>query len=925
MIRRTDAELCQLRVRHARRILASSIVKPIARARGYRSIETRAELKRLGFTDAQCQVPALLLPVWGVNREIVNYQIRPDQPRIKDGKSLKYELPAKSQMALDIHPYIHQYLGNPAVPLWITEGIFKADAAISHTLCCIAVLGVWNWRGTNEFGGKTALADWETIALNGRQVFIAFDSDVMLKPHVHAALARLGPFLTSRGANVHYVYLPSGAGGAKVGLDDYFAAGHTVVDLLALATTELHRPLHEDADSNLPYLTTEAGMIWRKPTQDGALDVLLANFSASIIKDIVEDDGAEERRRFVIAATVRRRVQQIEIPAQQFAGMSWVGEQLGAAAVLEPGLGTKERVRHAIQTLSGEISEHRVYAHTGWRRINGLWVFLHGHGAIGPEGSIRDVEVGLRGPLSRLALPDPSEGHARLDALSAVLQLLELLPPEIAYPLLGATWLAPLRALLGHDAPDFVAWLHGPSGSFKSELLALAQGFYGDFSRSTLPVNFSATANALERFLFEAKDALLAVDDFHPAGDLREQQAMNQVANRILRGAGNLAGRARMRADTTLRPALDPRCLAIASGERLPEGHSSIARMMPIAVPPGAIDKASLTQAQDNRHHYPFALASYLQSLAQRFDMLQAMLPQQFRALRAELQVTGSHRREPGQLAHLMLGLETFLGFAADCGAMTESDVDAHLRQAQESLLGHAREHTLAQTEEAPAQLFLRYLTDGFAGKRIYLEDKQGETPIDAEVWGWERSAQGDSFGMPQEGWRHGSAAQLVGVLDDDWLLLYPEQVYQFVVGAARAAGRTFPVDQNSLMRRLDEAGLIATEFEGSERRRKVNVWIGGATKRVLKLRRSAVIPASSSVENREDREGREERDDLAQSCGALEPSPSQSSGNGPEPGKVLPADNAATTPVLPGLPGLPGFHHEEDSVEREEMVEWRE
>jgi hypothetical protein len=59
----------------------------------------------------------------------------------------------------------------------------------------VGLLGVWNWRGTNEHGGKVALPEWDLIALNGRQVYIVFDSDVMLKPQVHAALERLKNFL----------------------------------------------------------------------------------------------------------------------------------------------------------------------------------------------------------------------------------------------------------------------------------------------------------------------------------------------------------------------------------------------------------------------------------------------------------------------------------------------------------------------------------------------------------------------------------------------------------------------------------------------------------------------------------------------------------------------------------------------------------
>jgi len=139
---------------HARRISDSAISEHVGHARCYRSIETKAELKRLGFTDAQCRVPALLLPIYGVTGQIVNYQIRPDEPRITNGKPLKYEFPARSRMALDAHPLIHAQLSDPSIPLWLTEGIVKADAAISVGLCCIALLGVWNWRGTNEHGGK---------------------------------------------------------------------------------------------------------------------------------------------------------------------------------------------------------------------------------------------------------------------------------------------------------------------------------------------------------------------------------------------------------------------------------------------------------------------------------------------------------------------------------------------------------------------------------------------------------------------------------------------------------------------------------------------------------------------------------------------------------------------------------------------------
>ena len=74
----------------------------------------------------------------------------------------------------------------------------KGDALANRGLCAVALLGVWNWRGSNDRGGKVALPEWEYVALNGREVYVVFDSDVMLKPGVHAAMVRLKAFLEAR-------------------------------------------------------------------------------------------------------------------------------------------------------------------------------------------------------------------------------------------------------------------------------------------------------------------------------------------------------------------------------------------------------------------------------------------------------------------------------------------------------------------------------------------------------------------------------------------------------------------------------------------------------------------------------------------------------------------------------------------------------
>jgi Domain of unknown function (DUF3854) len=209
---------------HQAMLRDSAVSADVARARGYVSVDSKAQLKRHsdGF-NGKHPVPGLLIPLRRVDGSVWGYQYRPDAPRILDGKPRKYETPYQQAGGIDVPPAIKDKLGDPSVPLFVTEGSKKADSAVSAGLACVSVLGVWNWRGSNAVGGKVALPDWHDIALNGRRVVLAFDSDVVRKRAVAKALAELAAYLKSKGAAVSYLHLPD-ADDAKCGLDDYIAA-----------------------------------------------------------------------------------------------------------------------------------------------------------------------------------------------------------------------------------------------------------------------------------------------------------------------------------------------------------------------------------------------------------------------------------------------------------------------------------------------------------------------------------------------------------------------------------------------------------------------------------------------------------------------------------------------------------------------------
>ncbi|MCL4872011.1 MAG: toprim domain-containing protein [Anaerolineae bacterium] len=227
----------------------SGITDEMIRARGYRSIKNDDELRGLGFAPGQCRVPGLLLPLYTTDGQNGLYVYRPDKPRVvedrrksklPDGtypqKVIKYEQPKGTAVRVDCPPICQPMLADPTIPLFLTEGQKKADALASRGACAIALTGVWNFKGKNDWGGTTLLADFDYIAFDGREVYIVYDSDVMSKTAVRQALARLTEHLQRKKATVAQVYLTAVAG-RKVGVDDWFVAypDKTIDDLKALA------------------------------------------------------------------------------------------------------------------------------------------------------------------------------------------------------------------------------------------------------------------------------------------------------------------------------------------------------------------------------------------------------------------------------------------------------------------------------------------------------------------------------------------------------------------------------------------------------------------------------------------------------------------------------------------------------------------
>lgn len=291
----------------------SGISMEVILERGYRSLLGRSELKKLGFSTAQQRVPGILIPLWGVNGKLVGHQYRPDNPRLDQrGRSVKYESPRGATNHLDCPRRSQGKLGDPAFPLWVTEGSKKSDALASRGACAISVTGVWGFKGKNALGGTTFLADWDYIALNGRTVYLAFDSDIITKEPVKKALSRLIEHLSRRGAKVLVVHLPQ-EGSGKVGIDDYLLK-HSL----------------EEAEK----LAEEAGSTEAKTIEHAVLGFMLSD--GTVGEMIVSEN---DERAFIVASSGSvRRMERYEAGKVAYvpSGDPLVGQVVHFAATAAP-------------------------------------------------------------------------------------------------------------------------------------------------------------------------------------------------------------------------------------------------------------------------------------------------------------------------------------------------------------------------------------------------------------------------------------------------------------------------------------------------------------------------------------------------------------------------------------------------------------
>jgi hypothetical protein len=858
-----DAAPGRLLPNHRAELEASGLTPETVAANGIYSESDPTAVARLlnwGTGRTKALGPVLVYPHFDRDgRPLDHATIKPDRPRDRKDKpgKVKYENPYRQPNRLYIPAAARAALADPAADLVLTEGYKKALAATQHGFPCVSLPGVWCWcapRGTKN-GKKVGKLDLNDdlvgISWKGRRVYIAFDSDAADNPDVGTAARALADALRRRGADVRVVRLPTEPDGAKNGLDDLLArhGPDALSRLLAEAVPTAEQkpsPVDPGQFTDSGYAVIRGGTyhcVLARDKETGELVVerqtKLANFTARIVGETVTDDGAEQTREFAVTAEhTGKPARTVGVPVERFGSLDWVVERFGPRYVIQAGSGRRDHLRCAVQEMSGDdIPSTTVYSHTGWREVGGVWCYLHGAGAVVPAVPVSStVQVRLDGAAAGFVLPRPPAGEALRDAVRVSLGVLDrLVPDRIAFPLLASVY----RAGLG--SPDYALWLSGPTGVQKSELAALAQQHYGaSMTRDRLPGNWSSTDNALEGLAFTVKDALLVVDDFAPPASRVDADRQHRVADRLIRGQGNHAGRQRMRADGTLRPPKPPRGLILATGEDVPRGHSITARLCVLAVGRGDVDLARLSACQKDAAAglYAAATAGFVAWLAPQYITVRAGLDAARVELRDRFVGTYPHARTPDVVANLLLGLRYLLRFAEAVGAVGRRERETLWERGEAAFRLVAEQQGEHQRAADPVARFPEMLAAVLSSGRGHVAGTDGREPAvppSPEAWGWEgrehRTGEGVTITY------HGRGRKLGWVGDE--LYLDPDSTYAALCEMARDQGQAYPVTQQTLTRRLNEAGHLVRTDTG---RTTYPVTLEGVRRRVLVVDRSLLL-----------------------------------------------------------------------------------
>lgn len=541
---------------------------------------------------------------------------------------------------------------------------------------------------------------------------------------------------------------------------------------------------------NYPYVVKSNCLYEMVQVKDQVVPMKLADFVPTLISEITRDDGTEQKKMFKVGAVHKSGIKLSEqiVSADEMQNMKWLLNRWGALGAAQPKQNVLSKICHAIMLTKGEVKFETMYLQTGWKKINGEYVFL-----MPTQNSPFTVE--LQGKLKNYSFTEKGS-QEDLIYLSAMLEN-SFAPQCVMLPLLAVTFLCPLNHFLKSAGcePKFVTALIGKTGSRKSTLAALFLSFFGKFSASDLPMSFHDTANSILSNIYYLKDVLTCIDDFHPSGMFHEQE-MKSIAQNISRYYGDRIGRARLNSKAELQSSKPPTGNAIITAEYTPEiSVSGSARYFNIELNENDVQLDDLSEYQQLANDGVLCgiMQSYIEWIKNVYlDDESAFVKTledvflKYRKFYLDRLCTNRikfHNRTPDMLAHLKIGFAFLLVFLKSKNQINKSELDKFEKVFDEIVLKAVSANAEIIELENPTTRFCEKLKSLLDSGRCYVETKGLDS-------------------TPRQ-------RNCIGLQDDEHYYLFADTTHSEVRKLCAEQGEHFSISKNELLRQLRKEGLL--------------------------------------------------------------------------------------------------------------------
>ncbi len=510
--------------------------------------------------------PGILFTHIGPTGTVV-HQVRPDYPHEGVGKYLQTE----GVQALSVHPSRAHLVGN-AKRILLVEGTKQALAASAWAPDDVLVVGMQGCNGWSHEGSPLPELSL-TVLGPAAEVTLAFDGDMATNSDVWLAASRLWEVLELDGASrVSYAPIP---GGAKAGLDDFLASrpaeSRAAVMAMMLSGAKTKLPRKPAARKSTPTDSAGSGFSAEVDEEKGEIVRTHRSLEGVMIREVllpaavvithttaIHDDlndvaaervqithtvqvivGAEDeadRREWTLTAVPDALLDQPRkllnrIPGGQGTALAANPDIFGVAGMI----GAAIRA-HAVEDRQFTQAVKRL----GWVvDRDGVAVYAHAGGAIGPNGHTSTVEARLGPDLQSVSFPDPasiSDAQLRED-FTAMVKLFRAFPD----PTFAAVGLGQVFGALAGATPRGTIGLIGPKGSGKSEAAKILMSFLSPAFATQLPFSINSTPGAVGDAGRGAHHAPYVLDDYHELASPAKNLALHDGLDQAIRvGYGEL-------------------------------------------------------------------------------------------------------------------------------------------------------------------------------------------------------------------------------------------------------------------------------------------------------------------------------------------------------------------------------------------------